>query len=140
MLDAAKTNRMVVVYRSEISSSDLLQLAKHSMSMGKFERYQNQGEEQVITSLVKIYENLMNKSQFGKFFGLRDFIHFFTYLGQSKVNTNDMVKPQSIMEALEHNFNGTADFEDIVKKFFQAVSIYFVPIKVMYSLLFLDWF
>uniref|UniRef100_A0A1X7UCD1 RING-type domain-containing protein n=1 Tax=Amphimedon queenslandica TaxID=400682 RepID=A0A1X7UCD1_AMPQE len=125
ILDAAKTNRTVTMYRSEISSQDLVQLAKYSLTAGNLPISWNRDEETMITNIVEVYENLMNDSRrphIRQFFGLRDFIHFFAYLGHSKNHQDDVIKPQAVMEALGHNFNGTKDFSSIVQVFFKAIN------------------
>ena len=110
-----------------MSSQDLVQLAKYSLIPGNVNipNSWNKDEETMIHNIVGVYQSLMNDSQrphIRKFFGLRDFIHFFTYLGRSKSHPEDVIRPQAVMEALEHNFNGTKDFHVIVQFFFKAVS------------------
>lgn len=119
-----------------MSSCDLVQLAKYSLTSGHLPEVWNGEEERIIDSLIKIYQNLMCRPHLQNFFGLRDFIHFFTYLGRAKIYPADTIKPQSVMEALEHNFNGTKDFEEIVRTFFKAVSI---VILLYVSYLLVDW-
>lgn len=121
VLDAAKTNRAVSVYRCDPPTSDLIELAKYSLTCGK-DRSLSQIEEGLFNGFVKVYEMLMREETFNKTFGLRDFIHFFTYLGQDlRLSTTNVIKPQSVVRALEHNFNGTEYFKSIVEEFFTVV-------------------
>lgn len=136
-MDAAKTNRTVTVYRSEISSQDLVQLAKYSLTSGNLPLSWNMEEETMINSIVEVYENLMNdkrRPHIRQFFGLRDFIHFFAYLGHSKNHKDDVIKPQAVMEALSHNFNGTKDFNGIVQVFFKAVRIDYFKFLLIFTI------
>jgi hypothetical protein len=60
----------------------------------------------------------MNTAPYKDYFGLRDFIHFFTYLGREK---DDFLSPQSITTSIEQNFNGTPHFDFILKAFLEVV-------------------
>ena len=122
MLDAAKTNRAVTLFRSEMSKEDLITLAK-----GCFYNhcdvnppFQLGDDTTMITQLCYAYGALMTKPAIKKFFGLRDFIYFIYYLRNHR---RDMLSPQVIMEGLERNFNGSDHFTDICKAFLPHVSI-----------------
>eukprot|EP00731_Ephydatia_muelleri_P036542 Em0275g1a len=116
MLDAAKTNRAITLYRSDTSKGDLITLAKgcfyniNDSSSPNEMRYEND----VITRLCSAYAAIMTKPAIKKFFGLRDFIYFIYYLRNHR---SEMLSPQVIMEGLERNFNGSDHFDDICKAF-----------------------
>ena len=63
---------------------------------------------------------MMCHSAFNSFFGLRDFIHFFTYLSVDQ----EVISPQSVVMALEQNFSGTKHFDEILEAFLQIVSYF----------------
>lgn len=117
VLDAAKTNRAISIYRTEASHSDLIELAMYSMSHGQPQSTTTKTKE-IIEGFVLIYEQMMSQEAFSSFFGLRDFIHFFTYLSADE----QIISPQSVVEALEQNFSGTDHFEIILKAFLEIVS------------------
>ena len=120
MLDAAKTNRAISIYRTDTSHEDLIQLAKYSLYNGSLLAVISEDARYVIERFVKIYEEMMRKHALKNFFGLRDFIHFFTYLGRNK---KELLSPQSVLTALEQNFNGKpAYFNEILRAFLQVVN------------------
>ena len=73
-----------------------------------------------IANLVPAYDSLMRRQKFKQFFGLRDFIHFISYLKRKR---REMLSPQLVVEALERNFNGVSkkDFDSILKIFLHRV-------------------
>ena len=109
VLDAAKTNRAVSLFRPEASDKDLQTLA-----MGCMEE-----ATEVVKSLCSPYSMSMKERSFSSFFGLRDFIQFLSYL---KKNWEKRIFPPSqvVMQALERNFNGNDKFEKICKTFLCA--------------------
>lgn len=120
VLDAAKTNRAISIYRTDTSHEDLMQLAKYSL-YGHLPK--DTTDDHVIEGFVNIYEKMMTKTAFKTFFGLRDFIHFFTYLGKN-CGRDEFLSPQSVLTSLEQNFNGTMHFNEILKAFLHEVIIY----------------
>ena len=119
MLDAAKTNRAISIYRTDTSHDDLIQLAKYSLYNGCLPNTISEDVRDVIERFVKLYEEMMKKRALKNFFGLRDFIHFFTYLGR---NIKEFLSPQSVLTALEQNFNGMpACLNEILRAFLQVV-------------------
>ena len=104
VLDAAKTNRAVSLFRPEVSNEDLKTLAKGCLC----ETPENPPPElrkdlDIIVQFCPAYTKLMENEHMRKFFGLRDFIHFINYLRRRRT---EMLTPQLIMEGLERNFNG----------------------------------
>ena len=76
----------------------------------------------MIVRFCPAYSHLMTKPEFNQYFGLRDFIHFVSYLRRRRTQ---MLTPQLVMEALERNFNGSDNFEKICKTFLNMVRIAF---------------
>ena len=103
-----------------MSSEDLTELAKYSLTSGNLKTC-DEDEESIIAKIVEVYQSLLIDSKKRRFFGLRDFIHFFTYLGRFKGDHSNVITPQAVMKSLECNFNGTKDFLDIVQLFFNEV-------------------
>ena len=110
-----------------------MQLAKCSLTHGKALKATDMMEEHVIDGFVKVYKRIMTEPELKDFFGLRDFIHFFTYLSQVK-SENDIISPEAIVLSLEHNFNGTAHFQEILRVFLEVVCLnavnYFMLLRI----------
>ena len=121
MLDAAKMNRAVTLFRSEMSKNDLITLAKGCFTnIADGIPSPGQDDINVITRLCNAYWNMMVKpAPTKKLFGLRDFIYFIYYLRNHR---SEMLSPQVIMEGLERNFNGSNQFADVCKIFLPDVS------------------
>ena len=120
MLDAAKSNRAVCLFRPEASDEDLKTLAKGCLS-SKLESPppELQKDLELVVKFCPAFSKLMGEDRFNYFFGLRDFIHFVNYLRRKR---GQMLNPQIVMEALERNFNGHEEFEKIAKLFLSCVS------------------
>ena len=117
VLDAAKTNRAVSVFRPETSNKDLKTLAKGCLcTTPDNPPPQLKKDLETIVQLCPAYSDLMTKTHFSQYFGLRDFIHFVSYLRRCLIN-GQMITPQLVMEALERNFNGSDNFEEICRTF-----------------------
>ncbi len=114
VLDAAKSNRAVTVFRPEAANSELKTLATECMvSPGE------KVPERLIQQFCSAYSKVLKDSSFKGMFGLRDFVHFITYLRRHR-RVDD---PQAIFEALERNFNGTDSFGHLCDIFFSSVSL-----------------
>ena len=114
VLDAAKTNRAVSLFRPEASDEDLRTLAMGCMCMEE--------ETALVKNLCSSYSNLMKKKEkgFSSFFGLRDFIQFLSYINKKKLEKKIIPHSQVVMQALERNFNGYDEFDKICKIFLHA--------------------
>ena len=132
VLDAAKTNRAVSLFRPEASQEDLETLAKGCLcSTPDNPPPQLKKDLEMIVRFCPAYTNLMNKSEFSQYFGLRDFIHFVSYLRRRRAQ---MLTPQLVMEALERNFNGSDNFDKICNTFLGMVRAAAVPLVANCSL------
>ena len=120
LLDAAKTNRAISLFRPEVSNEDLQNLAKGCFCTNPEDPSPKlRGDLEKIVKFCKPYTNLMkSRTSFSQFFGLRDFIHFINYL-RRKRDQSQVLHPQITMHALERNFNGTniEEFRMICCKF-----------------------
>ena len=136
ILDASKTNRAVSLFRPEASGEDLETLAKGCLCSTP-----DDPPPQLITDLNMIvqfcpaYTNLMVRSEFSQYFGLRDFIHFVSYLRRWRAHDR-LLTPQLVMEALERNFNGSDNFKMICNTFLGMVraAVPLVALKTTCSL------
>ena len=75
----------------------------------------------LIKVFVDIYYDLMTNhktTSFKNFFGLRDFVHFLSYLNRDKTE----ISPAIVVNALERNFNVRPYFKDLVRRFVTVVS------------------
>lgn len=122
VLDAAKTNRAASLFRPQASRDELVTLAKGCLcDTPDRPPPELRKDMEIVASFCPAYEALMAKPRFARFFGLRDFINFISYLRRKRL---EMLSPQLVMEALERNFNGVSkeDFHFICKLFLRAVS------------------
>ena len=120
VLDAAKTNRAVSLFRPEASDEDLETLAKGCLcSTPENPPPELRKDLDTIVKFCLPYSQLMKRPEVSQFFGLRDFIHFVNYLRRRRTQ---LLTPQLVMEALERNFNGSDDFEKICRHFLDRVS------------------
>lgn len=125
VLDAAKTNRAVSLFRPEAGDDDLKTLAMGCLcSVPESPPPELKPDLEKVVKFCAPYSALMEKKVFAKFFGLRDFIHFVNYLRRKK-DMGQVLTPQIVMQALERNFNGCEpnEFEKICKGFFKAIDV-----------------
>ena len=121
VLDAAKTNRAISLFRPEASDEDLETLAKGCLcSNPKNPPPQLQRDLDMVAKFCQPYSDCMKSSKFSRFFGLRDFIQFVNYLRRKK-DEGLILSSHLVMQALERNFNGSAEFENICNKFLQVI-------------------
>jgi hemicentin len=119
MLDAAKTNRAVCLFRPEATDKDLTTLAKGCLFSEPYSPASKfQDDLELVVKLCPAFSKLMKKSEFNHFFGLRDFIHFLNYLRRKR---GEMLDMQVVVEALERNFNGHEQFDELASMFLNAV-------------------
>ena len=114
--------------RSSTESTSLLdpeepkpQDSKEAASLVPLDHKEQKSEETLIKGFVDIYYDLMTNHEttsFKNFFGLRDFVHFLSYLNRQKMK----LSPAIVVNALERNFNGRPYFKDLVISFLTVVS------------------
>lgn len=115
-LDAAKSNRALCLFRPKTSKEDLQVLAISSADM-----YLNQSEEQMVLGFCSVFSEIMENSEFKKFYGQRDFIHFVNFLRRCCGSSG--LSAQQVLEGLERNFNGHEKFEKISQMFLSEVNM-----------------
>ena len=108
ILDAAKTNRAVSLFRPKAKDEELRELAKESIIPAG--QQQSKLHDKLVTDLCRSYNAVVSDSRFKNLFGLRDFIHFVTYL---RCKRKEFLNAQLVLEALERNFNGTVNFKEL---------------------------
>ena len=121
VLDAAKTNRCVSLFRPRLSNKELQELALVSIGQ-KTESAETKKSHRLINALVRAYECIQAEqdADFKRLFGLRDFIFFVTNLRRQTIKLP--LNLQMIVNGVQRNFNGTEDFEKLCKIFIQCVS------------------
>lgn len=140
ILDAAKTNRAISLFRPRALNDDLQELATECIISEKSTVAFKEGKQQMkqlcthkemqqIKQLCTAFEKLMTHNEFRKLYGLRDFIHFVRYLKSHRVYSLDA---QLILEGLERNFNGSRNFVNVCRIFFSEVSyLKFSPLLLL---------
>lgn len=117
MLDAAKTNRAVSLFRPEASDEDLETLAKGCLcSDPENPRAELRRDLEMVVKFCIPYSRCMKNPRFSSFFGLRDFIHFVNYLRRKRDEKNPLSQ-KLVTEALERNFNLFEQFNEICRMF-----------------------
>ena len=122
VLDAAKSNRAISLFRPENPDDDLETLAKGCLcsDQGTPPGPELKKKLDTVTRLTQPYLNLMKNPDIKKFFGLRDFIHFINYLRRRP--HDNCIDAQAVIEALERNFNGSPESEKICQEYLKTVS------------------
>lgn len=127
VLDAAKTNRCVMLLREEPDEDDMLSIARGVLfdvgedGYGRANHVDLEGTSfpanDFALSLCQSYSMLLHDdnelSWFDTFFGLRDFLHFLRAL-RARASFESMkmgIVFQDIVYALERNFNGVSHYE-----------------------------
>ena len=119
VLDAAKTNRAVSLFRPGCSKKDLETLAKGCWCPTPDNPPPElENDLNTIVQFCPAYDRLMESDKLRKFFGLRDFIHFINYLRRRRT---EGLTPQLVMEALERNFNGVYWAQPEERESFQGI-------------------
>ena len=121
VLDAAKTNRAISLFRPDASDEDLETLAKGCLcSNPEDPPPELRRDLDMVVKFCQPYSECMKSSRFSSFFGLRDFIQFVNYLRRKRDEKNPL-SAKLVMQALERNFNGFEEFESICRKFLQVI-------------------
>jgi len=128
VLDAAKTNRAITLYRDPTEMSEDLQvLATECLfeSPGCSPQSLKEHVDRIV-DLHNAYTHTVTEMKLSKFFGLRDFIHFVHFIRRKCVSRDANLSlsqvGQLVMESLERNFNGSQHFSEICEVFLHRVS------------------
>eukprot|EP00118_Oscarella_pearsei_P023946 m.294339 g.294339 ORF g.294339 m.294339 type:complete len:5643 (+) comp40744_c0_seq7:98-17026(+) len=121
ILDAAKSNRAVNLFRPKTDLTDLQTLAKGCMhSDVKNPPPHLRNIMDMIGKFCKAYLELMEKEEFKDFFGLRDFIHFISYLRRHRGTATEL-SHKLVLSSLERNFNGIPNFQAVADLFLSVM-------------------
>jgi len=129
VLDAAKTNRAITLFRDPTEmSQDLQVLATECLFESPGCPPQNlQKHVDSIVDLHNAYTHIVTEMKLSKVFGLRDFIHFVHYIRrkclQKDANLSHFQVGQLVVDSLERNFSGSQQFSEICEVFLHRVSI-----------------
>jgi len=129
VLDAAKTNRAITLFRDPTGMSEGLEVLATECLFESPESPPDNLKEHIggIVDLHNAYTHIVTEMNLSKFFGLRDFIHFVHYIRRKCVqrDTNLSLSQvgQLVMESLERNFSGSQQFSEICDVFLNRVSI-----------------
>lgn len=118
ILDAAKTNRAVSLYRPQNSVEEIQSLADGCL---RRQDITSPHCKKQVVHLSSAYWEVMCHPILKTFFGLRDFIHFVSFL-RSRMLQSGIISPPYVLQALERNFNGSKDFNFVRKVFLNEVS------------------
>ena len=105
ILDATKSNRAVNLFCPKSNIIDVETLAKSCIFSNQKKLLEQRSVMALIRQFCEVYFDLMTVDEFGNFFGLRDFIHFISYLRRHREQTTEL-SPRLVLNALERNFNG----------------------------------
>ncbi len=114
VLDAAKSNRAVSLFRPKASDEDLKILAEGCLCFNP-KNPPPKSDMSMVVKFCESYSYCMKGQEFSRFFGLRDFIHFVNHLRRKKDGDYSSFS-SLVLQALERNFNGSEQFEDICFK------------------------
>ena len=122
VLDAAKTNRAISLFRPKASSEELKELALTSLTTG--EEGVSEKYTLLIDALVKAYVEISDDKEHKSIFGLRDFIFLVTHLRRQISESQRSLSLQMVVKGLERNFNGTGQFKELCEVFLKYVSCF----------------
>ncbi|CAF4870393.1 unnamed protein product [Rotaria sp. Silwood1] len=127
--DAANANRMTCIYRSLPSENDQKILAYGCLGLSD-EQSIPEDLSNIIFCLCQGYRRVLESSDIPKIFHDRDFIYMLRELrfelqpsSASEPVVIDTIRPESLLHALENNFNGitSKQFEKLTEIVFHAV-------------------
>jgi len=128
VLDAAKTNRAVTLFRDPMEISEDLEVLTNECLFESPGCPPHNLKEHVdtIVNLHSAYTETMTELKLSRFFGLRDFIHFVQYIRhecvQRGTNLSLYQVAQLVTVSLEKNFSGSQQFSAIHEAFLHQVS------------------
>ena len=133
VLDAAKTNRAITLFRDPTEMSEDLQVLATECLFESPGCPPHNLKEHVdrIVDLHNAYTHTVTEMKLNKFFGLRDFIHFVHYIRRRCIQRDTSLAisqsllqvGQLVMESLERNFSGSQCSSEICEVFLRQVSL-----------------
>ena len=135
ILDAAKSNRAVCLFQVNASNDDLQKLAGALMGYKDVKDAPENIKEQ-LQCITSVYLKEMASHNFSSIFGLRDLMHFFSYIRKNMVSDHNYISPELLLKSLQRNFLGAEDFKGLAGKFLSGVSTYYsIVIRYLLPLL-----
>ena len=122
-LDAAKSNRAICLFQINNSQDDLRQLSSVMLGFQPGDNIPSAINSQ-INSLIEVYLDKMKHHEFNSIFGLRDIMHFFSYIRRRIGDNRSSVPAELIVDSLQRNFSGAHNFYDMAGDFLNKVPIY----------------
>ena len=123
ILDVRKSNRAVCLFQVNASNDDLQKLAGALMGYKDVKDVPENMKEQV-QCITSIYSQEMASHNFSSIFGLRDLMHFFSYLRKNMSSNDNYISAELLLKSLQRNFLGAEDFKGLAVKFLSEVSMY----------------
>jgi ATPase family associated with various cellular activities (AAA) len=135
VLDAAKSNRCVMLMRPEPDEQEIQSIAS-GLLLGMRQDGQARihdfdvdgtviGAPNFISLICESYMDLLRTSDFGTWFGLRDFVYFLRYLHEKAQSSGTrIILPIAVLvAAIERNFNGVChqEFLDVSNCFLAKI-------------------
>ena len=127
VLDAAKTNRAVSLFRDPTEITEYLEILATECL---FESpgcppHSLREHIDVIVDLHNAYAHVVTEMELNKFFGLRDFVHFLHYIrrkcAQKDTDLSLHQVGKVVTESLERNFSGSQQLSEILEVFLHRV-------------------
>ena len=127
VLDAAKTNRAVSLFRDPTEVPEYLEILATECL------YESPGcpphslreHIDVIVDLHNAYTHIVTEMKLSNLFGLRDFVHFLHYIQRKCVQRDTDLSlyqvGQVVIESLERNFSGSQQLSGILEVFLRRV-------------------
>ncbi|CAF1245410.1 unnamed protein product, partial [Rotaria sordida] len=131
--DAANANRMICIYRSLPSEDDQKILAYGCLGLQtEYEQKTiNKNLDKIVYGLCKSYRRILLNKNISQIFHDRDFIYMLrelrfelpTIKDNEETTSISIIKPISLIRALEDNFNGIKqnEFQELVEIFLKAI-------------------
>ena len=124
ILDAAKSNRAVCLFQVNASDDDLQQLASTLMGYKDVKDVPENIKKQ-LQCITSVYSKEMASHNFSSIFGLRDLMHFFSYMRKNMSSDHNYISAKLLLKSLQRNFLGAEDFKGLAGKFLTEVSMYY---------------
>ena len=120
-LDAAKSNRAICLFQTNTSHEDLQQLATTMLRFQSLHSTTPDTIKEQIGRLTEVYLQKMKLKEFNSIFGLRDIMHFFSYIRKRLHTDVPAIPPEMLVQSLQRNFSGLPNFQQLAIDFLSQV-------------------
>ena len=131
ILDARKSNQAVCLFQVNTSNDDLQQLASTLMGYKDVKDVPENIKEQLLC-ITGVYSKEMASHNFSSIFGLRDLMHFFSYMRKNMLSDYNYISAELLLKSLQRNFLGAEDFKGLAGKFLSEVSMYIQSYTIVF--------